>query len=78
MATAITLFSDTITTRVEDFKQLYPKLFNFEGYRAIICNVATPLPVDELHHCISLALTYHQRKQAKSIRRNETSNHYRH
>ncbi len=57
------------TTLVDDFKQLYPKRFKFEGNRAIIFDVATPLPVDELRHCISLALTYHQRKQVKTIRR---------
>lgn len=57
------------TTLVEDFKQLYPKHFKFEGNRAIIFDVAAPLPVDELRHCISLALTYHQRNQSKPDRR---------
>ncbi len=57
------------TTLVEDFKQLNPKLFKFEGNRAIIFDVATPLPIDELRHCISLAQTYHQRKPAQTNRR---------
>ena len=57
------------TTLVDDFKQLYPKLFKFEGNRAIIFDVAQKLPVAELRHCISLALTYHLRKQSKKIRR---------
>ena len=65
MATANTFFSDIITTRVEGFKQLYPKLFNFEGNRAFIFDVAAPQPVGELRHCISLALTYHRHKRRR-------------
>ena len=57
------------TTLVDDFKQLYPKLLKFEGNRAIIFDVAQKLPVAELRHCISLALTYHLRKQSKKNRR---------
>ena len=53
------------TTLVDDFKQLYPKAFKFEGNRALIFNVADKLPIDELRHCISLALTYHLRKATK-------------
>ena len=53
------------TTLVDDFKQLYPQAFKFEGNRAIIFDTAGPVPEAELRHCISLALTYHQRKQSK-------------
>ncbi len=56
------------TTLVEDFKQLYPKLFKFEGNRAIIFDVAHKLPEAALRHCISLALTYHLRKQPQANR----------
>jgi len=57
------------TTLVDDFKQLYSKVFRFEGNRALIFNVADKLPRDELRHCISLALTYHLRKQPKKNKR---------
>ncbi len=57
------------TTLVDDFKQLYPKHFKFEGNRAIIFNVADKLPMNELRHCISLALTYHLRKESKMPKR---------
>lgn len=50
------------TGLVDQFKLLYPKLFKFEGKRAIIFNVAHELPQAELRHCVSLALTYHLRK----------------
>ena len=57
------------TTLVDDFKQLYPKVFKFEGNRALIFNVADKLPMNELRHCISLALTYHLRKESNKPRR---------
>ena len=57
------------TTLVDDFKQLYPKRFVFEGNRAIILDVADKLPTAELRHCISLALTYHLRKATKKNQR---------
>ena len=57
------------TTLVDDFKQLYPKHFKFEGNRALIFNVADKLPMNELRHCISLALTYHLRKESKMPKR---------
>lgn len=50
------------TRLVETFKELYNQRLNFEGNRAIIFNVSDPLPVNELKHCISLALTYHKIK----------------
>ncbi len=47
---------------VETFKMLYGKTFKFEGSRAIVFNLDDEIPVAELKHCISLALTYHQIK----------------
>ena len=51
------------TTLVDDFKQLYPGLFTFEGNRAVVFEEGTELPCEELKHCIALALTYHLRKR---------------
>ena len=47
---------------VDTFKELYRDKFKFEGNRAIVFNENDDIPVDELRHCILLALTYHSRK----------------
>ena len=62
---SIALYFICNTTLIDDFKQLYPKILRFEGNRAIILDVAQKLPLAELHHCISLALTYHRRRTTK-------------
>lgn len=50
------------TSLVPTFKKLYNETFKFEGNRAIIFNEDDEIPTNELKHCISLSLTYHQRK----------------
>ena len=50
------------TTLVETFKELYGDQLSFEGKRAITFELKEEVPLDELSHCISLSLTYHQRK----------------
>lgn len=50
------------TGLVDQFRELYPDIFRFEGNRALIFDVAQPLPRAPLAHCIALALTYHRRK----------------
>jgi len=47
---------------VETFKIIYGKKFSFEGSRAIVFKPEEEIPVTELKHCISLALTYHRVK----------------
>ncbi len=44
------------TTLVDTFKEIYHTQFEFNGNRSIIFSVETPVPVDELSHCISMAL----------------------
>jgi hypothetical protein len=51
---------------VDEFKELYRDKMKFEGNRSIIFDVGDKLPEAALRHCISLALTYHQRKQRAS------------
>lgn len=46
------------TTLVDTFKEIYHAQFEFSGTRSIIFSVGNPVPVDELSHCISMALTY--------------------
>lgn len=50
------------TKLVDTFKELYRDQFMFEGNRAIVFNEDDEIPINELKHCISLALTYHRRK----------------
>jgi Domain of unknown function (DU1801) len=45
------------TGLVDEFRELYPNL-NFEGKRGIIVDLANPMPLEELRHCIAKALTY--------------------
>ncbi len=50
------------TKLVDTFKELYRDVFKFEGNRAILFNETDEILVKELKHCISLSLTYHNRK----------------
>jgi hypothetical protein len=47
-----------------DFRNRYPGKMQFVGDRSIEFSLDQPLPVDELKHCISLALTHHLRRKA--------------
>ncbi len=51
------------TKLVDTFKELYKNEFKFEGNRAIIFNLDDDIPINELKHCISLSLNYHNIKQ---------------
>ena len=57
---------------INDFKELYPKTFTFEGQRALVFDAKAPLPAAELKHCISLALTHHLRKNQKKFGKPQT------
>lgn len=52
---------------VPTFKALYSKKFTFEKNRAIVFKINEPIPVPQLSHCISLALSYHTWKKQTSI-----------
>jgi hypothetical protein len=45
-----------------NYRELYGDTFSFEGSRAIVFNTNDKIPIEELKHCIFLALTYHNRK----------------
>ena len=51
------------STLADDFRQLYPGVFEYEGRRAILLSVHGPLPEQALRHCIALAFTYHLYKR---------------
>ena len=48
---------------VEQFRELYPDTFEYEGKRAIVFDSSDRVPAKELRHCIALALTHHSRKK---------------
>lgn len=56
------------TTLVDTFKEIYSDKFKYEGNRGIVFNVDDEIPVKELSHCISLALTYHLDKKPRQRR----------
>lgn len=51
------------TTLIETFRELYRNTLEFEGNRAIILKISEEHPVNELKHCLSLALKYHKIKK---------------
>ena len=51
---------------IEDFRELYRAELHFVGNRSIVFDVGDRLPEAALRHCISLALTYHLRKQSRA------------
>lgn len=56
------LYFNCNTKLIDTFKELYGDLLKFEGNRAIIFYKEEKIPVDEIKHCITLALTYHKIK----------------
>ncbi len=55
------------TSLVATFRELYGKRFRYEGNRGILFNEDDTLPLEDLGHCILLALTYHL-KQPRKLR----------
>lgn len=58
----IKVFFHCQTTLVETFREIYPEEFAFEGKRAIVLPLNTPVGSGPLSHCIQLALKYHSVK----------------
>ncbi|MCL5801400.1 MAG: DUF1801 domain-containing protein [Gammaproteobacteria bacterium] len=66
------MFFHCQTTLVDTFKEMYRGQFEFGGNRSIIFNVEDKVPVEELSHCVSIALTYHlNKKQGKRSTENK-------
>ena len=51
------------TNLVNTFREIYSDQLMFDGNRSIVFNLEEDLPVDEVAHCISMALTYHTGKK---------------
>lgn len=56
------LFFHCQTKLVDTFRELYRDQLCFEGNRAIKLSLEQPLPETAIRHCLTLALTYQQRK----------------
>ncbi len=52
---------------VPTFKILYTDTFTFENNRAILFKLNDKIPTEQLKHCISLALTYHNVKHLPNL-----------
>ncbi len=52
---------------VETFKATFQNVFEFEGKRALIFQKDDEIPVEELKHCIRVALTYHKVKHLPTL-----------
>ena len=57
------MFFHCQTTLVDSFKEMYRGQFKFGGNRSIIFDLKDEVPVKELSHCISMALTYYLNKK---------------
>lgn len=60
--TSYGIYFNCKTSLVETFKECYRDVFNFKGNRAIIFDNSSIVPVEQLKHCITLSLTYHNIK----------------
>lgn len=61
------LYFNCKTQLIDTFKTLYGDIFQYDGNRALIFSKNDELPLHELKHCISLALTYHLRKKRPTL-----------
>lgn len=57
------LYFNCNSSLADDYKQLYPGIFEYEGRRAILIGLNGAIREKELRHCIALALTYHLNKK---------------
>ncbi|WP_047049559.1 DUF1801 domain-containing protein [Vibrio mexicanus] len=56
------LFFHCQTKLVDTFRELYADELQFQGNRAIVLSLDQPLPYSAIEHCLTLALTYQERK----------------
>ncbi len=57
------LYFNCNSSLADDYQQLYPGVFEYEGRRAILIGLKGAIRETELRHCIALALTYHLNKK---------------
>jgi hypothetical protein len=49
------------TSLLSSFREHFPEAFVYEGERAILLDLDSPLTSTPLSHCLAMALTYHRR-----------------
>jgi hypothetical protein len=54
---------------IDEFRSRYPKQMTYVDQRSIEFKLGQPLPMEELKHCIALALTYHSRKKMQKTKK---------
>lgn len=59
----VSLFVNCKTILIETYKEIYQDTFSYRGNREITLPLSQPMPMQELRHCISMALKYHQIKK---------------
>lgn len=57
------------TDLVDRYRQRFPTEFTYQGDRAVLVPVRTPLPAEPLHRILSMALTYHRDKRRTGTRK---------
>lgn len=53
------------THLVDQFRELYPYVFTFEGDRALVFTTGKPVPLAETKHCVAMALTWHLNRRRR-------------
>lgn len=53
------------TSLVENFRHYYSDILKFESNRAILFGANDDIPLQQVRHCISMALTYHSDKKKR-------------
>ena len=59
----IAMYFNCQTDLVETFRTLFPHEFSFEGNRALVFKLGSPMPMDALALCVAASLNYHLRKR---------------
>ncbi len=65
--TQYAIFFHCQSSLIADFRNRYSGKMKFVDERSIEFSLDQPLPIAELKHCISLALTYHLRKKTAKM-----------
>lgn len=59
----VSIFFICTSHLVDTFQEIYPNTFNYRDGRVIDFDLDSSIPIEELCHCIALALTHHLRKR---------------
>jgi hypothetical protein len=59
---ACAIYLNCNTNLVETMRELYPNSLVYQGNRAVLVSLDTPIPA-AADHCLAMALSYHQNKK---------------